>query len=83
MMNTYRKLTWELSDNNNRVKSQKQMSNAPNSNKNKKCEGVENEKLDNDGLWNYKAHSPIFHDEKLYLASPEYLNPNSRIWVVI
>jgi len=26
------------------------MSNAPNSNKNKKCEGVENEKLDNDGL---------------------------------
>jgi hypothetical protein len=76
MMKTYRKLTQELSNNNNKVESwkHKYKKNEQHTKLEQKQQygGAKSEKFDNEKLWNYKAYSPNVHNYKSYWYA---LNP--------
>jgi hypothetical protein len=77
-MSTYKKLTHELSNNNIVVESWKPNIENTSTKTNeqctklkqkKQCAIAKSEKFDNDKLWNWKACSPIVHNEKPYPMS--------------
>jgi hypothetical protein len=92
MMNTYKKLTHELSNKNIVVESWKPKIESTSTKRNEQCTKLKqkqqcviakSEKLDNNKLWNCKACSPIVHNEKPCPASLKPLNPNSQMQITI